>query len=229
MASFWGILGNVALISCLVPLVLYFEHGEIPIPSFRVVYRFVFTVLPGRIYGIFRWTVVNLFRWVWYFPALISKFLLACRLGLCGWQFYLKYWFFELRLFAHTYADLIIGTITLIFYISLGLALWNLWIQEGSFYGVGLVISSVCVKVIRYVPERLGIISPSKDVEEKYDVNGSYGDPKALTTGLIRDLKHIGVKAGRKDILTLLQVAMAKGKPIDDRLMTVSNFSFRSE
>jgi hypothetical protein len=222
MAGFWSVLGNIALISCLVPLVLYFEHGDIPIPALRDVYRFVVTIFPRRVYGIFRWAVVSLFRWIWHLPSFVSKLILACRLELCGWRFYLKYWFFELRLFTRTYPDLIIGTIIPIFYIALGLLLWNLWIQEGSFYGVGFMISSFSIKLIRYLPERLGILSPSGDVEEKYNFNGSYGDPKVLTTGLIRDLQHIGVRAGRRDILTLMQLAMTKGKPIDDKLMTVS-------
>ncbi|KAH8587872.1 prostaglandin G/H synthase 2/cyclooxygenase 2, pgh2/cox2 [Bisporella sp. PMI_857] len=56
---------------------------------------------------------------------------------------------------------------------------------------------------------------------EKYDVNGSYGDPKVLTTGLLADLKHVGIKAGRRDIFTLLKVATQKGKPVDDKLMTM--------
>ncbi|KAH7407996.1 heme peroxidase [Cadophora sp. MPI-SDFR-AT-0126] len=58
-------------------------------------------------------------------------------------------------------------------------------------------------------------------LEEKYDVNGAYGDPKALTTGLLQDLRHVGIKGGRKNLFTLLKLATQKGQPVDDKLMTM--------
>lgn len=135
---------------------------------------------------------------------------------------YWKYCYYELRLFMRTHANFIAGITTLIFYGIIGLALWSLWVQEGSWGGVLKLSAKFLIRIIRFIPERLGIISSSSEVEEKYDVNDSYGDPKVLTTGLLKDLKSVGLKAGRRDILTLLQVALAKGKPVDDKLMTVS-------
>lgn len=145
-----------------------------------------------------------------------------CRLGLCGWRMYLNYLFYEVRLFTSTYTDLLLAVATFAFYTGVALAIWSWWIQEGSFSGFKSGASSLAVKVVRYIPERVGIILPKDALEEKYDVDGAYGDPKALTTGLLQDLKHAGIRGVRKNVFTLLQVAMQKGKPVDDKLMTVS-------
>jgi hypothetical protein len=137
---------------------------------------------------------------------------------------YLTYCLYEAKHFARSYADIFLGIATLSFYVAIGLAIWSWWSQEWSFYGFSSTASSLCTKVIRYIPEHLGIISPKNGIQEKYDVNGSYGDPKVLTTGLLADLKHVGIKAGRRDIFTLLKVATQEGKPVDDKLMTVCIF-----
>ncbi|KAH9213934.1 heme peroxidase [Leptodontidium sp. 2 PMI_412] len=134
---------------------------------------------------------------------------------------YLNYLFYEVRLFTSTYTDLLLAVATFAFYTGVALAIWSWWIQEGSFSGFKSGASSLAVKVVRYIPERVGIILPKDALEEKYDVDGAYGDPKALTTGLLQDLKHAGIRGVRKNVFTLLQVAMQKGKPVDDKLMTM--------
>lgn len=58
-------------------------------------------------------------------------------------------------------------------------------------------------------------------MDDKYQGEESYDDADALTTGILDDLKAIGAKGARSDIKTLLEVAMTKGKPIDDRQMIV--------
>ena len=60
------------------------------------------------------------------------------------------------------------------------------------------------------------------EAETKY-AGGSdfYGDPKALSTGVIDDLKSIGLSRIGGDVQTLLEVAFAKGKPVNDREMAV--------
>lgn len=151
---------------------------------------------------------------------------MACRFGWCGWRMYLTYWFFEIRLFIRTYEEFVLGVLTLVSCIAFGFALWSWWTEEGSFYGLSSISRSLWIKVLRYIPERIGIISPKDPVEEKYDVNESYGDPKVLTTGLIADLRHAGIKASRRNIFTLLKVGMQKGKPVDDKLMTASRPPF---
>jgi hypothetical protein len=225
MVSFWDTLRTVALAACLVLLILnlelYLEHGYVPLPKTGVVGRLVSRIFHWKIHLIFHWALYWLFHWIFYIPSIIAKIRMKCNLQLCGYRMYARYWFYELRLFRHTHTDLIISIAILALYVILGLALWYLWVQEGSLRGIVSASLSYCIKVVRFVPERLGIISPSSDVEEAYDVNESYGDPKVLTTGLITDLKSIGLKAGRKDLYTLLQVAMTKGKPVDDKLMTV--------
>lgn len=66
-------------------------------------------------------------------------------------------------------------------------------------------------------------LHPAKpDTREAYQGGESYGDPKVITTGLLDDLKAIGFKAANSDVRTLLEVFLAKGKPVDDRLMVVS-------
>ena len=60
-------------------------------------------------------------------------------------------------------------------------------------------------------------------VDNRYQGVESYADPKALSTGLVEDLKALGFKAGEKDLHTLVQTTLAKGKPIDDKQMTVEN------
>lgn len=62
-------------------------------------------------------------------------------------------------------------------------------------------------------------------MDDKYQGEESYGDPELITTGVMDDLKAIGVKGARGDIKTLLDVALAKGKPSDDRQMTVTRVS----
>lgn len=206
MANFWGILGNLALVACLVPVVLFFEHGHVPMPNLSAIYRFIFWILPLRIYLVFRWTFLGLFYLIWYFPSYVTRIAMACRFGWCGWRMYLTYWFFEIRLFIRTYEEFVLGVLTLVSCIAFGFALWSWWTEEGSFYGLSSISRSLWIKVLRYIPERIGIISPKDPVEEKYDVNESYGDPKVLTTGLIADLRHAGIKASRRNIFTLLKV-----------------------
>jgi hypothetical protein len=217
MVSFWDSLGKVTFLACLVPLFLYLEHGYVPWPTTQV-----FWVFYLRINSSSRWMIYWLFHWLFYIPLIISKLERKVHIRICGYGMYLRYCLYELRLFRNTHVELIIGIIILAFYIVLGLAVWSLWVQEGSLRGVLLASLSFCNKIIRFVPECLGIISPSSDIKEKYDVNNSYGDPGVLATGLVADLKHIGIKAGRKHLRTLLQVAMTKGEPVDDKLMTVS-------
>lgn len=59
--------------------------------------------------------------------------------------------------------------------------------------------------------------------DEKYQAGEPYGDPSVMATGLAKDLKSVGLKAGVRDLRTLLQVVKSKGKPVNDREMTVSH------
>lgn len=63
---------------------------------------------------------------------------------------------------------------------------------------------------------------PASEIDDKYQGEESYGDPDVIATGVVDDLKAIGVKGVRGDIKTLLDVALAKGKPVDDKQMTAS-------
>src|SRR4051794_24126887 len=125
MASFWGVLGNVALLSCLVPIILYFEHGRIPLPSLNDVYSFVFSTLPRRIYWIFKWIVFDILHRTWYLPSLFSKVAMDCKLGLCGWQMYLNYLFYELRLSTRIHTSLLLAFATFAFYTGIAVAVWS--------------------------------------------------------------------------------------------------------
>ena len=58
--------------------------------------------------------------------------------------------------------------------------------------------------------------------DENYQAGEPYGDPKAMATGIATDLKSMGLSGRVKNLRTLLEVAKAKGKPINDRDMTVS-------
>lgn len=57
--------------------------------------------------------------------------------------------------------------------------------------------------------------------DENYQAGEPYGDPTAMATGIATDLKSMGLKSGFKDLRTLFEVAKSKGKPINDRDMTV--------
>ena len=57
----------------------------------------------------------------------------------------------------------------------------------------------------------------------------TYGDPKALSTGVIDDLKAIGLGRLGGDVQTLLEVAFAKGKPVNDRELVVRYNGFVSK
>ena len=71
------------------------------------------------------------------------------------------------------------------------------------------------------LPSSFSLFDSKKPAEDKYEGEESYGDPKALSTGILEDLKAIGVKGIGGDLQTLLQVALAKGKPVDDKQMVV--------
>ncbi|KAK0106849.1 hypothetical protein ONS95_003571 [Cadophora gregata] len=221
MASFWGLLSNIALLACLVPIILYLEHGHIAFPDFNNTLHFLFHKVPLRIYRASRWIVFDMLQRTWYVPWSLSKLAMSCRLGICGWRLYLRYLFYELRFLIHTYVHLVSTLIPLIIIAGAGIAVWSWWIKDAAFYDMSSVASSLSTKVVRFVPERLGIINRKDDLEEKYDVNDSYGDPKALTTGILQDLRHVGIKGGRKSVFTLLKLATQKGNPVDDKLMTM--------
>ncbi|GMF69115.1 unnamed protein product [Aspergillus oryzae] len=56
----------------------------------------------------------------------------------------------------------------------------------------------------------------------RYQAGEPYGDPEVLAPTLRDDLKAVGLKAGVQDLKVLLDVVKNKGKPIDDRDLTVS-------
>ena len=58
--------------------------------------------------------------------------------------------------------------------------------------------------------------------DQKFQAGESYGDPKVMATGIVSDLKSMGLKTSVKDLQTLFEVAKSTGKPINDRDMTVS-------
>ena len=61
----------------------------------------------------------------------------------------------------------------------------------------------------------------------KYQAGEPYGDPEILAPTLRDDLKAVGLKAGVQDLKVLLDVVKNKGKPIDDRELTVSHENLR--
>lgn len=75
------------------------------------------------------------------------------------------------------------------------------------------------------LPSSFSLFGSKKPTEDKFEGEESYGDPKALSTGIVEDLKAIGVKGIGGDLQTLLEVVMAKGKPVDDKQMVVRNTS----
>jgi hypothetical protein len=66
--------------------------------------------------------------------------------------------------------------------------------------------------------------SSSKDVkEEKYQGGESYGDPVKVKTGVFNDIKVLASKGKLiSSAQTLYDVSKEKGKPVDDKKMTVS-------
>ncbi|KAJ5758694.1 hypothetical protein N7520_005850 [Penicillium odoratum] len=74
-------------------------------------------------------------------------------------------------------------------------------------------------------PTKWRILNKKKIAEqeddENYQAGEPYGDPTAMATGIATDLKSMGLKGGFKDLRTLFEVAKAKGKPINDRDMTM--------
>lgn len=77
-------------------------------------------------------------------------------------------------------------------------------------------------------PFKWKVFNRKKIAEQEDDANYQagepYGDPTAMATGIATDLKSMGLKGGVKDLRTLFEVAKTKGKPINDRDMTVSTF-----
>ncbi len=56
----------------------------------------------------------------------------------------------------------------------------------------------------------------------KYQGGEDYAESKAVVTGLAQDLKAAGVKTSRKNLRTLLKVALSKGEPLDEKQLPVS-------
>lgn len=71
------------------------------------------------------------------------------------------------------------------------------------------------------LPSSFSLFGSKKPAEDKYNGEEMYGDPKVLSTGIVEDLKAIGVKKIGGDLQTLLQVALTKGKPVDDKQMVM--------
>lgn len=65
----------------------------------------------------------------------------------------------------------------------------------------------------------------SKAEQVKYAGRDSYGDPDVVSTGIAEDLKAIGLKGISEDLKTLIGVWATKGKPVDDKKMTVRNWA----
>ena len=61
-----------------------------------------------------------------------------------------------------------------------------------------------------------------KPSDDKYQGGESYADPKKIETGLLDDIKVLASKGKLiSSALTLREVAKEKGKPVDDKKMTV--------
>lgn len=57
--------------------------------------------------------------------------------------------------------------------------------------------------------------------DEKFQAGEPYGDPDVVSTGLVEDLRTIGLSTATKDLKTLIETFKAKGKPQNDREMLV--------
>lgn len=69
------------------------------------------------------------------------------------------------------------------------------------------------------------LFGSSKPKQVKYAGRDSYGDPEVASTGIAEDLKAIGLKGISEDFKTLIGVWATKGKPVDDKKMTVRNWA----
>jgi hypothetical protein len=56
---------------------------------------------------------------------------------------------------------------------------------------------------------------------DKYQAGEAYADNDVSMTGLYEDLRAVGMGGLHKDAQTLISVFTSKGKPADDREMTV--------
>jgi len=64
------------------------------------------------------------------------------------------------------------------------------------------------------------MVQPSED---KYQGGESYADPKKVETGVYNDIKILASKGKLiSSAQTLYEVSKEKGKPVDDKKMTVS-------
>ncbi|KAI5306174.1 hypothetical protein KEM56_001984 [Ascosphaera pollenicola] len=57
--------------------------------------------------------------------------------------------------------------------------------------------------------------------DEKYQAGESYGDPKVVATGIVKDLHTMGLKAKAKDLQLLVEIVKSTGKTIDDRQLAM--------
>lgn len=99
-------------------------------------------------------------------------------------------------------------------------------IPKGTHSALGSIAGTAPGIASKLNPTNWNIFNRHKIAEEeddqKYQAGEPYGDPNVMATSIVQDLKSMGLKTGVKDLRTLLEVAKSKGKPIDDRQMTVS-------
>ena len=104
-------------------------------------------------------------------------------------------------------------------------------VPKGTQAALGSIAGIAPGIVSKLNPLKWNIFNKKKIAEEeddeKYQAGEPYGNPAVMATGIATDLKSMGLKSGVKDLQTLLEVAKSKGKPINDRDMTVSIAAYK--
>ena len=88
-------------------------------------------------------------------------------------------------------------------------------------FGVAAVAAATVYLLYTYRKQASWLLHGAPASETKYQAGESYAESKEVLTGWVDDLKALGIDASRRDLHTLLEVALDKGKPLDDKKLTV--------
>ena len=87
--------------------------------------------------------------------------------------------------------------------------------------GVAAVAAATVYLLYTYRKQASWLLHGAPASDTKYQAGESYAESKEVLTGWVDDLKALGIDASRRELHTLLEVALDKGKPLDDKKLTV--------
>jgi hypothetical protein len=87
----------------------------------------------------------------------------------------------------------------------------------------GIAAAASTAAYLLYTSGKAAFSKPAlPPTETKYQAGEAYADPKEVASSLQDDLRAVGIKKSQKELHALLETVLSKGKPLDDKKLTVS-------